>query len=97
MIETISPPPIVRGACISQTKCFRIEPTHVKKAPPLVAKFRTDYYVNRMKMHVKNAQDPDMNMSLKEIRDGVKISDRMRLSLEVYGLGVLALMFLLGG
>ena len=91
------PPPIGGGICISQNKCFRIEVPKNKAPSPASIKLRTNYYINRMKMHAEHARDPDMNMSLKEIRDGVMVKDRVRLSLTVYGLGVLALLFILGG
>lgn len=84
-MEIHEPPPIVRGICLSPSKCFSMPP---KKAPPV--KDRTQYYIHRMKAHAKSAQDPDMDMSLNEIKTGVKLSERMALTLEVYLLGVLA-------
>ncbi len=54
-------------------------------------KTRRNYYVHRIKTFSKKAQDPDMNMTLNEIRTGVKTSERMTLSLLVYLLGVLVI------
>lgn len=81
--------PVRRGVCFHVDKpCFTIEPRkNTKKEIP----FRKEYYVNRIKTMAKSAQDPDMNMSLNEIKTGVKTSDRVRLSLGVYLLGVLAI------
>ena len=61
-----------------------------KGAPPL-NKIRRNYYVQRIKSFAKKAEDPDMNMSLNEIRTGIKTSERMTLSLLVYLLGVLVI------
>lgn len=99
MVHVIDAPPpnVVGGICISQNKCFRLDVPKNKAPSPLSVKLRTNYHVNRMRMHAESARDPDMNMSIKEIRDGVKVSDRVRLSLTVYGLGVLAILFILGG
>lgn len=58
---------------------------------PLLDKTRRNYYVHRIKSFSKKAQDPDMNMTLNEIRTGVKTSERMTLSLLVYLLGVLVI------
>lgn len=86
----MEPPPIVmsRGVCIRPDTCFSMQ---AKKAPPV--KHTTDISgsVKRMKMYAKKAQDPDMNMSLNEIRTGVKVSERMTLAMEVYLAGVLIL------
>ena len=86
----VQPAPVRRGVCINENHCI------VLKAPPVknhgnVDKVRTQYYIQRMKMHVKSAQDPDMNMTLNEIKTGVKVSERMTLTLGVYLLGVLAI------
>ena len=54
-------------------------------------KTRRNYYVHRIKSFSKKAQDPDMNMTLNEIRTGVKTSERMTLSLLVYLIGVLVI------
>lgn len=85
----VIPAPVKRGVCINEHHCF------VLKAPPVKAQkentLRTQYYINRMRMQVKKAQDPDMNMTLNEIKTGVKTSERAALSLAVYLLGVLAI------
>lgn len=87
------PPAIVhhventRGICFHVTKpCFTLNPPKNKKH-----KESTHYYTQRMKSFAKYAQSPDMNMTLKEIRTGVKTSDRIKMSLFVYLLGVLAI------
>ena len=90
-MHVIEPPPIVnRGVCINVKKCFTLNPPKNKTAPPLKEnKLRTSYYIHRIKSIAKKAQDPDMNMSLNEIKTGVKVSDRMKMSLFVYLLGVI--------
>lgn len=88
-----TPPAIItpfrRGVCFHVDKpCFKLEqkPQKNREVP-----FRKDYYINRMKTAAKNVQSPDMNMTLNEIKTGVKTSERARLSLEVYLLGVLVI------
>lgn len=89
-MEIHEPPPIVRGVCLRPNKCFSMP---LKKAPPVKENtLRTQYYINRMRIQVKKAQDPDMNMTLNEIKTGVKVSDRMALALEVYLIGVLLIL-----
>lgn len=82
--------PVRRGVCISvDKKCFVLDAPK-NKAPNLVeSKARLGYHVQRIKSIAKSARDPDMNMTLNEIRTGVKLSDRMLLSLEVYLIGAL--------
>ena len=81
-VDVHPPPTIVRPhQPVRRGVCFHVEP---KKEFPL-------RYINRMKLAAKNAQSPDMNMTLNEIKTGVKTSDRVRLSLGVYLLGVLAI------
>lgn len=95
MIPHITEPPAIvtpnkRGICISVNKpCFVLNAPK-NKAPQLKEnKLRTEYYIHRMKSLAKSAQDPDMNMSLNEIKTGIKVSDRMKMSLFVYLLGAL--------
>lgn len=83
-------PPPKRGVCINPDKCFVLKAPKLKEHKTNDA-FRTQYYINRMRMHAKSAQSPDMNMTLNEIKTGVKVSERMTLTLEVYLLGVLVI------
>lgn len=93
MVVIHEPPPIVtqhqtntKGICFHVTRpCFTLNPPKNKKHD--VVKFHTQ----RMKSFVKYAQSPDMNLTLKEIQTGIKTSDRMKMSLAVYILGVLAI------
>lgn len=91
-----TPPPLIQthtnkkgGICFHVDKpCFKLEPMkNVKQKKD--NGFRTAYYIQRIKNVAKTARDPDMNMSLHEIQTGVKTSDRMKMSLFVYLLGVL--------
>ena len=86
----VQPAPVRRGVCISENHCLVLNAPPVKHMRTENA-FRTRYYIQRMKMHTKNARDPDMNMTLNEIKTGVKVSERMTLTLGVYLLGVLAI------
>ncbi len=88
----VNPAPLKRGICISEKYCFKMDPPKNKEVKKENA-FRTQYYIRRMKMHAKKAQDPDMNMTLNEIKTGVKLSERMTLTLTVYLLGVLAILW----
>ena len=97
MLLQTSPPPIVRpftppvkrGVCFHVDKpCFVLEAPKNKKSHSF-EKLRLKYYKNRMSSAVEISKDPDMNMTLNEIKTGVKTSDRARLSLAVYLLGVL--------
>lgn len=84
-VEIQAPVTFRRGVCISvEAPCFTLDPP--KSKTHKFHKGRVRYY---MQSHVRKAIDPDMNMSLREIRDGVKTSDRIALSMAVYGLGVL--------
>ena len=58
---------------------------------PIVYPLKKAPAIKRMNTYVNKSRDPDMNMSLNEIRTGVKVSDRMLLSLEVYLLGALVI------
>lgn len=90
MIEVVSPAPVRRGVCFSVDRpCFVLEAPKPKSIP--MTGPRIEYYKSRMEHHVRSVRDPDMNMSLNEIRTGIKRSDRMAASLVVYILGVLAI------
>ena len=92
-METISPPPIIiehqkRGICFHVDKpCFTIETPKNKPHE----KIRLNYYKNRMISIAKSSQSPDLNMSLNEIRTGIKKSEQVKATLFVYIVGVLIL------
>lgn len=93
METLVTPPPIViehhqkRGFCFHVDKpCFTIEAPKNK-----TKKLRLKYYKNRITSVAKTAQSPDLNMSLDEIRTGVKRSERVKATLFVYLVGVLVL------
>lgn len=95
-METVhATPPIVRGICLTPDKCFKLEPHHSKTAPE-ISKLRIYHHTQRMRYFAEQAKDPDLNLSLKEIQTGVKLSDRIALDLEVYLLGTLAIFWTLG-
>lgn len=82
--------PQKRGICFHVDKpCFTLDPPKSKKKTENT--FRTSYYIQRMKAAAKSAQSPDMNMSLNEIRTGITRSERIKFSLLIYLIGVLAI------
>lgn len=82
--------PVRKGICFHVDKpCFTLDPP--KNKPHKKDTFRTQYYIQRMKSLSKSAQSPDLNMTLNEIKTGIKTSDRMKFSLLVYLLGVILL------
>lgn len=103
MISLVDNPPVVVPKRItSHSKLSEI--VHVFSAPPVketrmkpISSFekhaRTNYHVSRMKTFAKSAQSPDMNMTLNEIRTGVKVSDKVAAILFVYVVGVFFLFF----
>ncbi len=95
-MEKVTPPPIViehqkRGICFHVDKpCFTIEAPKNKNNKSF-EKVRLNYYINRIKSISKTAQSPDMNMSLDELRTGIKKSERIKATLFVYLVGVIIL------
>lgn len=92
-----NPPPLItehtqkRGVCFRVDKpCFTLQ-APVNKTHKSYDKLRLNYYKNRIVSISKTAQSPDLNMSLDEIRTGVTRSERVKATLFVYLLGVLAL------
>jgi hypothetical protein len=92
-VEPSPPPPRVevrRGICFRPDKpCFKLDAP--KNAPSLKTTnpVKLHYHIQRMKAAVKTSRDPDMFMSIDEIKTGVKKSDRVKATLFLYLVGVL--------
>lgn len=84
------PPPLMIQHHHQQKRgiCFHVDkPCFVLDAPK--NKARLEYYKKRMRSAADISKSFDVKETLVEIKTGVKLSDRMRLSLTVYLLGVL--------
>lgn len=73
-----------------------VKETRMKPIGSFEKKARRHYHISRMKTFAKSAQSPDMNMTLNEIRTGVKMSDKIAATLFVYFVGVFFLFFSIG-
>jgi hypothetical protein len=81
---------IVKAFEAPDVKETRMRPLHVSKWEVMA---REKYHVERMKVQAKYAQSPDMNLTLKEILTGERISDKIVASLLVYAVGVGMILF----
>jgi hypothetical protein len=70
-----------------------VKETKMKPISVFEKRARTNYNISRMKTFAKSAQSPDMNMTLNEIRTGVKMTDKIALSLFVYTVCVFIMFF----
>lgn len=70
-----------------------IKETKMKPISTFEKRARTSYHISRMKTFAKSAQSPDMNMTLNEIRTGVKVTDRIIVTLFAYTICVFVMYF----
>lgn len=95
VVHVIEAPQKPGGICLAPNKCFRLQAPKSAPKPKYEENLRVFHHTQRMRYFAEQAKNPDMNMTLKEIQTGVKVSDRMALSLEVYLIGVLAIFALM--
>lgn len=69
-------------------RVFEAPPVKEPKRMKPISNWERNVHISRMKVAAEYARNPDMNLTLKEILTGERVSDKIAMSLFVYFAGV---------